>query len=416
MSAITSLPAFLKSRPRILVFTLSMLICMTVYMAAPHRLRAPIHIDYKSQLAALQQGRFFSDMADASVTRYPPIYVFVIHTLYKVSDITGYSRQFTVSVGFMVMLSLCSVLILKIAGLAAGSPHPIISALLFTTHLHVLFTIIYPLSLLPFTLLLYTALYNLFKSLTPGASRISFAICGLFTALAMLTRPIALFLPGLFGAVYLLFKRGDNVKDRAITLILFVVTVITILMPWELFIYNREGAVLPLSSGGVRSMRDGLSFNNKIWRHKLPLPRDVETLTQAFYKDYHSYNSAGDIAAFCFNYFKKHPLTTAKLAAIKASRCWYGTDSQNPALERQNLLLLFLYILPITAGVCFYLKRRGWRDVFFILIMAMTLYFWAMTFMVLSITRYMVPIIGLLVIFIPEVKYKSFIRLIRKPL
>jgi hypothetical protein len=89
----------------------------------------------------------------------------------------------------------------------------------------------------------------------------------------------------------------------------------------------------------------------------------------------------------------------AKLLTLKAARSWYGTDSGR--YENGIMLLQILFSVPVLWGSLVCWKQGGIARHLAIVVWALVLYFWAMTILVFSMLRYMVPAIGLLAMTIP---------------
>ena len=189
----------------------------------------------------------------------------------------------------------------------------------------------------------------------------------------MLTRPVAILLPVLASGLLVvsaIWRRQAALPTSIAVLVLLLVNGLT-LAPWQAFLAVQapEHTVL-LSSGGAASLRDGLSFNHKTFRQPLDLPQPVARLSDSVWQHYDQFDGSQALASFLGQQLLEDPVAVLATYSYKAARCWYGTDSQNPNMEWLNLALL---------GIC--------------------VYFWGMAMLVLSIVRYMVPVIALLLPF-----------------
>ncbi len=97
------------------------------------------------------------------------------------------------------------------------------------------------------------------------------------------------------------------------------------------------------------------------------------------------------------------PAAFVKLMLIKLARSWYGIDSR--MMEGPTLLIQTVYLLLAVWGTLYCVRQGGaarrmiggnWLVVF---------YFWAMTFIVIPLLRYMTPAMGLLMLPLPGVYY-----------
>jgi hypothetical protein len=102
------------------------------------------------------------------------------------------------------------------------------------------------------------------------------------------------------------------------------------------------------------------------------------------------------VALFLAQEFQSHPIAVTKLFLMKIARSWYGTDSGRR--EFPILLIQLVYLVPVSWGAWKTWKLGNrYRD-FALIALLIVFYFWGMTFLAISILRYMVPIIGLLAI------------------
>jgi hypothetical protein len=230
-----------------------------------------------------------------------------------------------------------------------------------------------------------------------------YCLSGCLMGFAMLVRPIAIGMGVLLGA--LLWFAGCSMTAR---LRLFLVTMLLLgnlvtILPWEVWVYSTTGRVVVLSTGGPRSMRDGLTFAaarpSKDYRQIVNVPQDVAALTQDIFGRLDKTTSLGQIASVLLEKLHTQTLTVVKLFALKALRSWYGTD--NGRLEMPIMLIQTVYLVVILSSSITVWKRGGIVRQLTIGIWLIVLYFWVMTVVVLSILRYMVPVMGLLFVLVP---------------
>jgi hypothetical protein len=86
---------------------------------------------------------------------------------------------------------------------------------------------------------------------------------------------------------------------------------------------------------------------------------------------------------------REDPAGCLHLLALKLARCWYATDSGR--YDRYSLLLQTLYLSVFAAAAVVAWRSGG--ALWFLLVAVLTLlgYFYAMSLMVISIVRYMMP-------------------------
>ncbi len=217
----------------------------------------------------------------------------------------------------------------------------------------------------------------------------------------MLVRPAALGVPLVLAFVVCIVKSHLGWRTRLAMAAALMAGSLVVVLPWEAWVFMRTGQVIPVSTNGTWSIRDGLTFaaNREEGRVGAVVPpRALEVMRQlhARHDELESFNG---IATELTRQVQQRPEAVAELFAFKVARSWYGTDSER--FEAPILLLQILYV----AGLI-YCTARAWRmnGVFrrlAIAVWCLTLYFWGMTVLVLSILRYMTPVIGLLFVLVP---------------
>ncbi|MCG8460411.1 MAG: hypothetical protein MI919_29365, partial [Holophagales bacterium] len=173
-----------------------------------------------------------------------------------------------------------------------------------------------------------------------------------------------------------------------------------ILLPWEAWMWRQTGKLMPVSSGGRLSLLDGLTISIKPGRLGRPDlgPGTVE-LQQDLQAHRRQIDGPLDAAAFLGRKAREEPGPVLRLLAAKAARSWYATDSLR--FERWILLLQIPYLLLAAAGTWLWVRQRAAdreRVADLVTVAVFVVYFWGMTFLVLSILRYMLPAMALLML------------------
>ena len=214
---------------------------------------------------------------------------------------------------------------------------------------------------------------------------------GVLVATATLFRPVTLLLV-VPMALVVLVHRAVTLRARSWLVVCLLVGHGLTLMPWELWAHAQTGRWLPVSSGGRLSLLDGLTLAAKPERDGPDVPADVKALMEHIQRERRSIRGPMDALRF----MGEHASTTTQLKMlwVQASRSWYATES----LRFESKLALFqIPYLVLTLWGLWTLWARGGRSrLVGIFILLATLYFWAMTIVVLSILRYMVPAMALL--------------------
>jgi 4-amino-4-deoxy-L-arabinose transferase-like glycosyltransferase len=277
-----------------------------------------------------------------------------------------------------------------------------------------------PNSELPFIPVMYAGLYVFWWATLreAGGPRVwaLYLAAGLLTGAAMLIRPAAIGLSLTLALVVLLCAARWSSKARLGYGCLIILGSVIAVLPWEATVYTRTGEMIPLSSGGAATIRDGLTFLAvpKDYRQEIAVPEDVAALMWAIHERREEATTTGGVFAVALDEAGQAPVAFLKLLAIKTGRSWYGVDSR--ILEAPALAIQAIYLALILWGSVYAWRQGGpWRQMNagnWIIV----LYFWAMTFLVVPLLRYMVPIMGLLMIALPGV-YLSWMahRTSRRP-
>jgi hypothetical protein len=111
--------------------------------------------------------------------------------------------------------------------------------------------------------------------------------------------------------------------------------------------------------------------------------------------------SPGDAASVIFDEAQRDPAAFLKLMAIKIARSWYGIDSR--IYELPTIIIQFTYLIFFVWGTSFAFRQGGNTRRMIGSNWLIVLYFWAMTVLVIPLFRYMLPVMGLLMLALPGV-------------
>jgi 4-amino-4-deoxy-L-arabinose transferase-like glycosyltransferase len=385
----------------LLLFVTSLVMSIAFRLAAPDSRKTGFDADYAPQVTSLLAGRGFLTTDGHLLHRYPPAFPILLAGTYRAADIFSVDRSSMVFAVSAVFLATAAIIIFALARLFLAEWSAFVAAMVFASHPHMLYLLLAPMSETPFMVFFYGSLLALLKAVSntnrdhPPQDAI---VCGVLLGLAMLTRPIAVFLPLVFAMSMVVWGQPTR-RARGLFCLLFLVTVSLIIAPWEAVVYNNTHEVVLLSSGAVQGMRDGLSFNNKAFRQKLELPREVERLSNDAWEQDRTFAAPRDVGKFLLDKLGRSPVAVAQLFALKAARAWFGTDSQDHNLELFNKLFLVVYMPVVGLGMFYYWRDRRGSVALAKVLLLVVAYFWGMAILVLSIARYMVPAVGLLLIF-----------------
>lgn len=254
-----------------------------------------------------------------------------------------------------------------------------------------------PDSEIPFMLVFLLALFCYFRGLHSGKIGL-FLGTGLLVAGAGLIRPIALFVAVIL-AVLLAFYQPIPLARRLLLGGVVLAAFAAAVLPWEVELKAYTGHFAPLSTGGPVSIFDGLTFPTKSGntRGHAWVPKSAEALAYRLRGEEDSLQTAMEIATALHSEWHNAPVGLIEMGLLKIGRSWYGADS----MRHEGGIL-------VIQCVCLFFALPGvwlaWRDFAkerfeIVVLFALVFYFWGMTTMVLSILRYMVPVMPVISVF-----------------
>ena len=351
------------------------------------------HLDFPSDMVSfyspmgvnLAEGRGYM-MNGAFTNRYPPLFPLFIAGIYKITGQAGLSNPVYPWLIALMQAFSCGLLFLIAKTLTANTKLATAAALLFL--FYPLFAVMavtrYAWSAMPFFIFIFfAAAWTFCLAFRQGRLRYGL-ISGFLTGLSCLVWPSVIYL----WAVWLPFLglRGAGTAFRkGVLALVFMLGFLLPVSAWGVFVWRHTGA-FEISGGGMLSVRDGL------WHEDSPLYGRFEIVRAArAEKKAHGLQSPAAILHLYENSFRARPLETLHFMVFKLFRVWYGTDSEKYEIP---ILLLQLPYFALALWGFFALKNNDTR----LFLAATAGYFWFIAFLVLSIVRYMMPVMGLLMI------------------
>jgi hypothetical protein len=226
---------------------------------------------------------------------------------------------------------------------------------------------------------------------------------GMLMGLAMLIRPIAIGIGFVMGMILWVVRRDMKVSLRLFLIMMILLGNLMAILPWEIWAYFTTNKIVALSTNGIGTISNGLTFaiplDSKTYRQGVKVPQDIELLMRDFHARDNEMQSLGGVITVVKEAFQSQPLTVMKLLALKAGRSWYATDSNR--FETLILLIQIPYLALILWSNKAAWKQGGSAKQLSIGIGWIVLYFWGMTTISISTLRYMTPVMGLLFILVP---------------
>jgi hypothetical protein len=343
---------------------------------------------------------------------YPVGFPLIVAANLTIAKLTGLNEELIIKISVLFFFSFGALLIFFIARKIWSPWGALLASALWSCYPIVLWAAKNPNTELPFSVAFYSCLLCLLTGwLVSKRSLLFFFIGGAFIGIAMLIRPIAIGL-GIFLVVLVFIGRRHSLRKKIVLALCLTAGNMLTVLPWELWVYSKTHAIVPLCRGQQPfSLMDGLTF--AVWnpdpaahRRGVKVPPDVKELMNYLVRE-HAYKiqsealSSQEIMRIMFEESRKRPTTVAKLAVIKAARSWYGTNSNR--LESLILAFQIAYVSLLSWAVFLFWRRRPEYRFVLTAGMATMVYFWGMATLVLSIVRYMMPVLGVLIIFFPAI-------------
>jgi 4-amino-4-deoxy-L-arabinose transferase-like glycosyltransferase len=337
-------------------------------------------------------------------SRYPPGFPVLLAGVFGASAALGLSDDTGLLLFRMLCAGLSAVLVFGLARLVWRPGPALLAAAAWLTYPFGLWLTKQPNSEVPFIPALYAALFVFWlAALHRPRSWGLYLLAGALVGAAMLIRPSALLLGPVLAFILLLAGRDLPLPRRLGMAGLLLGGALAVVLPWEAAVYRATGEVILLSSGGAITIQDGLTFLAvpKEYRAEVAVPADVEAMMWRFHERRPEMGSMGAAVRVILDEAAAEPLTFAHLQLIKAGRSWYGIDSRR--FEAPVIALQAVYLGLIVWGSVVAWRRGGGLRRMTLGHWLVVAYFWAMTILVVPLLRYMLPVMGLLMVAIPGV-------------
>jgi 4-amino-4-deoxy-L-arabinose transferase-like glycosyltransferase len=389
-----------------IVFLVTASLALVFSLSLPGKFSANESSDYisfyKPVALNLLEGNGLRDINGTPAVRYPPGFPLILAGLFKLAIVLNISKEILLKLFTSFCIGLSSLFIFLLAKNLWGPKYALISVAGFVTYPFVLWLSKQPNSELPFMVALYGSLLVFILAYKQNIAWYLYFFSGVLVGISMLIRPIAILLPLVLSFVLWFLKNDVTNRHCLLPIILIFAGSILAIAPWEAWIYYQKGKILLLSSGGVSSIKDGLTFGIAVkgFRQQIWVPGDVKALMVHFQLIGKDLKTIDSIIWSIIAQLREQPLALIKLIIFKATRCWFGTDSHR--YERAIFLIQLPYLALFIWSTKFSLKSEQGKD-FALLAWMILLYFWMMTIFVIPILRYMVPALGLLFILLPAI-------------
>jgi hypothetical protein len=350
-------------------------------------------------------------------TRYPPGFSVALAAAFRTGDALGVGEEAALLWLRLLSAGLATVLLYILARLVWPPLGGLIVGLAWATYPFGLWLTKQPNSEIVFIPLFFASVYLLWRALlrSPRAWWLYLG-AGLLSGAAMLVRPVGIGLGFVFVLQLMIFARKTlSLPARVGFSAVILLGNLLAVGPWEAAVYRQTGEVIPLSTGGPVSIKDGLTFliAPKEYRREVEHSPDVEAFMAALLERRPEMQGTGGIVTITLEEAGRAPLAALKFTGIKAARSWFGTDSRE--FEGITLGLQLVYFALAFWGSWYAWRRGGDLRQMIAGNWMLILYFWAMTIIVVPLLRYTLPAMGLVMMALPGVYYALIGRWSRMP-
>ncbi len=329
--------------------------------------------------------------------RYPPGYPLVLAATFEAGDAVGVGRDDVLTPLTVGLTAVAGVLLHLVTRRIFDRRHAWVSSVLWLAYPLTLWTTKQPNSEIPFMVVLYAAVLvflPVIDEATAGSRRLVGA--GALLGLGAVIRPAGLvLLPALVLVAW--FRLNGAVARRALLCLALVGGFLVPVGLASAWMSSIGGTPVLLSDSPDLNVIDGLSLavDSREDAESLPMPGDMRRLVIDAKEREDELGREGTLGSYLADAAREHPAALTELVLYKTARSWYGTETFR--YEGVILAVQVVFLAFVTAGGVVAFRRGGsWRW-YLVLAVAVTLASWISAVAALSIVRYLVPALGLLV-------------------
>ena len=320
----------------------------------------------------------------------------ILSVIFSLSGLTGIDRLFLIVVFNVMATALACCLLFFIAKEIFSKRVASISAFLWMTYPFNLWFLKNPNTEVPFIPLFFGAVFLCLLAIKQRSIRFIF-LSGIFFGLASLTRLIALFFPIFLALLIFFILTKEKKKTKIILATALLAGYFLTLLPWGIYTSLKEGTVIPVSDLKNNGIYYGIILMETPGGDSgtLNLSPDVLALIGRLKNE----NPRGNVmlSGFFLKEMLNNPSGFFKLVWLKLSRPWYATSKI--WWEGKILAVQLFYLITAFSGILYAVKKWKGKNNRMAIILSAVFYFWILASLVVSILRYMVPVMGFLMIF-----------------
>lgn len=325
-----------------------------------------------------------------------PGYPLILSIVFALSSLSGINELQLIVVFNIIMAAAAACFLFLIAESIFDKKIALTTSFLWMSYPFNLWFIKNPNTEVPFILLLYAGIWLYLIALEKKRFGFIFLV-GALIGFAALIRPMGLLLPFIFISFIFSILKGNPKRIQLLLVVFLLAGVLITILPWEGYVLAKTGRIIPLSTWGPGAVVDGLTFNSKPSEGERRgfISDDVMGLIERV--EAGNLTTSTKILHFAAQELINRPTPFLKLIGWKLVRSWYATAQM--WREGEILAVQVIYLLAGLIGIIYGIKffKDKIREIIFLL--SIVFYFWGMTILALSILRYVVPAMGLIIIF-----------------
>lgn len=326
-----------------------------------------------------------------------PGFPVVLSGIFALSQLIGIDKLDLVVVFNVIFTAIASCFLFLLSSEIFNKKIALIASFLWMSYPFNLWFLKNPNTEVPFILLLYAGIWLYILALKRRNLRLFFW-GGLILGLASLTRLIGLFLPFFFALLIFFFLRDVLKRKQFLLAIALLIGTLTAIIPWGIYTFSTTGSFVSVSNAGIGGVVFGfITLLGPAGDGAVaPMSNDMRASLERI-KRAEELSSEDNAFPFLIQEFINNPLTFLELIGLRILRAWYATYKM--WWEDKILAVQSLYLITGLGGIICGMRIYKDRIRSIILLLSIVFYFWGMTVLVNSILRYMVPAMGLLMIF-----------------
>lgn len=330
------------------------------------------------------------------VPTIPPGYPVILSGIFGFSKLLGIEKLELIVIFNVIITAISCCFLFLIAESIFGKKIGLIASFLWMSYPFNLWLIKNPNTEVPFILFFYLGIWLAIFSLKRKHLGFTF-LTGIILGLASLIRYISLFLPLFLVLLIIFFFRSNSKKIQFLLAAILLLGNLVVVLPWNIYLISRTNQGIPVFTFETGGFLEGFTFalSSGAGGDQVVVSSEVRALMERAKAE--DLNKEVKIFRFLVKELINYPTPFLKLIGLKLARSWYSTSQM--WWEREILTVQILYLLTSLIGIIYGIKIYKDRIRNIILLLGIVIYFWGITVFCLSILRFMIPVMGLVIIF-----------------